>query len=285
MLPLADRDFVMRYADRLDLQRFLDRLLSRSVLTSEEQDAILDLPCHFALVKANRDFVCLREEVDHASLIVDGLVGRFEQNSDGLRQITAIYIPGDMANLHSVVQPQATSALQALSVATILRVPNVAIRDVTARLPALAEALWRDCMVDAAILSQWIVNVGRRNAQTRIAHILCEMATRLGKQEHRQSFSFPFAVTQFQLADATGLTSVHVNRVLKCLREDGLAYFGKGEVRVLDWDGLVSTGDFNNGYLQIPDAAANLRIIPPACDCDPDEADTGLLSASAAPKS
>lgn len=265
MLPLANRETIMRYANRLDLQRFLDRLLSRSVLTRDEQDAILDLPCHFAEVKANRDFVGLREDIDHASLIVDGLVGRFDQNSDGVRQITAIHIPGDMANLHSVVQPQATSALQALSVATILRVPHAAIREATARLPALAEALWRDCMVDAAILSQWVVNIGRRDARTRVAHLLCEVATRLDVQADRKSFSFPFAVTQFQLADAAGLTSVHVNRVLRSLRQDGLTDVGKREVKVLDWDGLVRAGEFNRNYLQIrirPDE--RLRIIQAA---------------------
>lgn len=254
----------MRYADRLDLQRFLDRLLSRSVLTHEEQDAILDLPCHFSEVKANRDFVGLREDVDHASLIVDGLVGRFDQNSEGLRQITAIHIPGDMANLHSVVQPKATSALQALSVATILRVPHEAIRAATGRLPALAEALWRDCMVDAAILSQWVVNIGRRDARTRVAHLLCEIATRLDVRDDRQRFSFSFAVTQFQIADAAGLTSVHVNRVLRSLRQDGVVDVAKQEVRVADWDALVRAGEFNANYLQTRIKAADrIRIIQP----------------------
>lgn len=258
----------MRCASRINLQLFLNRLLSRSVLTDEEQYAILDLPGQFAQVKANRDFVGLRQDVQHASLIVDGLVGRFDQNSDGLRQITAIHIPGDMANLHSVVQPQATSALQALSVATILRVPHEAIRAATARLPALAEALWRDCMVDSALLSKWVVNVGRRDARSRIAHLLCEMATRLEAQTESVSFTFPFAVTQFQLADAAGLTGVHVNRVLRSLREQGLADVRKREVKVLDWRGLAAVGDFNRNYLQSETIAAEklriLQIVSPA---------------------
>lgn len=258
----------MLNASRLDLQLFLDRLLRRSALTGEEQDAILDLPGHFAQVKANRDFVGLREDVEHASLIVDGLVGRFDQNSDGLRQITAIHIPGDMANLHSVVQPQATSALQALSVATILRVPHHAIRQATARMPALAEALWRDCMVDSALLSKWVVNVGRRDARSRIAHLLCEMATRLNAPTDTEIFTFPFAVTQFQLADAAGLTSVHVNRVLRSLREQGLADVRGREVKVLDWRALTKAGDFSKGYLQAETMTeARLRIlqaVPPS---------------------
>lgn len=250
MLPLAYGRIIMRYADRLDLQRFVNRLLSRSLLTSDEQDAILDLPCHFATVKANRDFVGLREYVDHVSLIVDGIVGRFDQNRDGLRQITALHLPGDMANLHSVVQPRATSALQALSVATILRIPHDALRAATARRPALAEALWRDSMVDASILAQWVVNVGRRDARARIAHLLCEVATRLGAPNGQNGFRFAFAVTQFQIADATGLTSVHVNRILRSLRESGLADVRNREVRVLDWRGLIDAGDFDRNYLQ-----------------------------------
>ena len=260
----------MQLANRLDLQKFLNRLLSRSVLTDEEQDAILDLPCEFDTVKANRDFVGLHEKVDHASLVVEGLVGRFDQNRDGTRQITAIYLPGDMADLHSVVQPQATSALQALSVATILRVPHAAIREITARLPALAEALWRDCMVDAAILSQWVVNVGRRDARTRIAHLFCEIATRLRSPDEQESFRFAFAVTQVQIADATGLTSVHVNRILRSLRADGIAEVVNHEVRVLDWKRLAAAGEFNRNYLQTqigPDQ--RLRIVPamPALAC------------------
>jgi CRP-like cAMP-binding protein len=240
----------MPYANRLDLERFLQRLLSRSILTLEEQEAIRGLPAHLSQVRANHDFVGLREDVDHASLVVDGIVGRFDQNRSGLRQITAIHLPGDMANLHSVVQPQATSALQALSVTTILRVPHEAIRAATARLPALAEALWRDCMVDASVLSQWILNVGRRDARSRIAHLICEIATRLRVPVANGSFAFPFAVTQFHLGDAAGLTSVHVNRILRGLREQGLVDVRNQQVRVLDWAALVAAGEFNKNYLQ-----------------------------------
>lgn len=262
MLPLANRELLLPYTNRLDLEPFLRRLLGRSILTSEEQEAILGLPSYFMEVRANHDFVGLREDVDHASLVVDGLIGRFDQNRNGLRQITAIHLPGDMANLHSVVQPQATSALQALSVTKILRVPHEAIRAATARLPALAEALWRDCMVDAAILSQWILNMGRRDARSRIAHLLCEIATRLRAPVHSDSFVFPFAVTQFQLGDASGLTSVHVNRILRTLREQEIVDVRNQKVRVIDWRALVAVGEFNRHYLQteiIPEE--RLRIL------------------------
>lgn len=241
----------MRYADRLDLQRYLDRLLSRSILSDEEQDAILDLPCHFEKVRPNVDFVGLGEDIDHACLIVEGFVGRFDQNANGVRQITAIHLPGDMADLHSVVQTRTISALQALSLTTILRVPHAAIRSAAARLPALAEVFWRDCMVDTAILSQWVVNVGRRDARARIGHLICEIATRLKVPIEDGLIRFPFAVTQAQLGDATGLTPVHVNRILKALREDGLADVARHEVTIFDWQRLADAGDFDRRYLQL----------------------------------
>lgn len=252
-----------QHNSRPDIQRFLDRLTRRSVLTEQEQDAILDLPSHAAQTQANRDFVGLGERSDHACLLVAGLVGRFGQNKNGDRQITAIHVPGDMPDLHAVVQPESSSALQALSVATILRIPHTAIRRIAARHPAVAEALWRDCMVDAGILSQWVVNVGRRDAKCRVAHLLCEMGTRLEATGSGNEVRFAFAVTQAQLADATGLTAVHVNRTLQSLKASGLADVRERSVHIPDWKALVTAGDFDADYLaRTTPPEERLRIAP-----------------------
>lgn len=236
---------------RPDLHGFLDRLKSRSTLTEEEQEAVLNLPGRAEQVRPNRDFVRIGERVDYSCLVVAGIVAAFGQNSEGARQITAMHLPGEMANLHSVVQPVPTSALQALSTATVLQVPNTAIRAASARYPAVAEALWRDCMVDGSILSQWIVNVGRRDARTRIAHLFCEMGTRLGARPPRGDAIFPFAVTQSQLADATGLTPVHVNRTLMALKAEGLMTVHGQVAWIHDWERLAGVGDFDAAYLQM----------------------------------
>lgn len=253
----------MSYSNRPDLQRFLDRLTRRSVLSEEEQEAILDLPSHAQQVRSNKDFVPLGNKVDHSCLIVAGLVGRFGQNAEGNRQITAIHVPGDMADLHSVVQPFPSSALQALSVATILRVPHSALRAAASRHPAVAEALWRDCMVDASILSQWVVNVGRRDAKQRIAHLICEMATRIVGTPGSHAIAFDLPVTQTQLADATGLTPVHVNRTLQMLRGLGIVEWSRSNVvRIPRWGALAAIAEFDPEYLQaavMPQA--RLRVV------------------------
>lgn len=230
---------------------FLDKLTGRSVLGDAECHAILGLPGRPVQVRTNRDFVRLGEQVEHASLVVEGLVGCFGQNRDGARQITAIHIDGDMVNLNSVVAPGATSALQALTVSTVIQVPHAALHEMALRYPAIAEAFWRETVADAAILADWTVNVGRRDARSRTAHLLCEMVCRYDRGDNANGASFHFPVTQTHLADMLALTSVHVNRTLKGLKEDRVVQVSAREITVLDWDRLVEIGDFDPAYLQI----------------------------------
>lgn len=231
-----------------DLQRFVDRLTCRSILTEEEKQAVLALPTHALSVRARQDFVHINEETTYSSFIASGLVGRFGQTASGARQFTAFHIPGDMVDLHSAVRPIGLGGLTALCDTTILRIPHVAIRSLAAQFPAIAEAFWRDSLLDAAILMQWVINVGRRDARTRIAHVFCEMSIRYGQnREVLPKFALP--ITQEQLGDATALTSVHVNRSLRALRNDGLVTMRRGAVRIEDWDQLAKTGEFDPSYL------------------------------------
>jgi CRP-like cAMP-binding protein len=233
------------------LGQFLDKVRRRSVLTAEEQSAILSLPVRAEQIPAHMDFVELGEHVDHACLIVHGLAGRFGQGREGNRQITALHIPGDMADLHSVVSPSATSALQALTTTTVVKIPHGAIREIAARYPSIAQVLWRECVIDAAILSEWVVNVGRRTASVRLAHLYCEMAYRyrLGEVTERMSFDFP--ATQHHLADMLGLTAVHVNRTLRVLEAADLVRLKRGVVEILSWARLIEYADFDPVYIQL----------------------------------
>jgi CRP-like cAMP-binding protein len=230
---------------------FLAKLTSHSALKQEEQHAILALPARPMQVQTNRDFVRLGECVSHSCLVVEGLVGRFGQNAEGGRQITALHIPGDMTDLHSVVAPEATSALQALTTTTIMQVAHADLHTIARRFPSISEAFWRECVLDAALLAEWVVNVGRRNARSRTAHLLCEMACRYGGVGEGSSFSFALPATQTHLGDVLALTPVHVNRMLKSLREDGVVDVGSRRVTVLDWEAMVTIGDFDPSYLHI----------------------------------
>lgn len=231
------------------LQTFVNRLALRSLLTSEEAIAILGLNGHTKQVAAHTDFVLQGEPVDHACLVIEGLVGRSGQNRDGARQITCLHIPGDMADLPSVVSPKSGWGLTALSNTTILRVAHADIRRVAAKHPGIAEAFWRDCVADGSIFSEWVVNVGCRDATSRLAHLFCEMAVRSERAGLSSRHSFALPITQSDLGDATGLTGVHVNRTLKALKAQGIVTASSGTVTVHDWDQLVSIGDFDDAFL------------------------------------
>lgn len=237
------------------LFRFMRKLDARGQLGAGERQAILTLPGHPVQVPTNQDFVRLGEVVSHACLIVDGLAGRFGRNRDGARQITALHIAGDMADIHSVVIPKAKTALQALSVTTILKVPNEALRDAARRFPRLADAFWRESVIDGSVLSEWVVNVGRRSAMAAMSHLICEMACRYNGAEPAGDMDYDFVATQNQLADMLGLTPVHVNRTLMELKRMGVVTFARKRVTIHDWQQLARIGEFDAEYLHL-DAAA-----------------------------
>ena len=233
------------------LSLWLDRLVLRSQLGAEERQAVLDLPGKVEAIRPNRDFVRLGEKVDRCCLILSGMAGRFGQARSGERLTTAIHIPGDMADLHSAVLPTAASALQSMGETVIYRIPHRAVMDLSERHPALAQAFWRDCTVDAAILSQWSLTNARQPAIGRIAHLLAELSVRFGVGRGRDETNFEFPLTQIQTGDATNLTAVHVNRMLRHLREAGVATIKDRRVHVLDWKRLAATADFDPTYLHL----------------------------------
>jgi CRP-like cAMP-binding protein len=195
-------------------------------------------------------------------VVIEGIVARFGQNSEGERQIIALHIEGDAPDLHTVVLPSDTVPLHALSKSTILRIPHSALRELAAKYPAVAEAFWRHCSVDAAITARWVVNVGRRDAKTRISHLLCEMVVRHGLSTGEGELTVPFPLTQVQLADVTGLTAVHVNRTLKALAAEGIVTLSSRAARIPNWQQLVERGEFDPGYLQAgPRSGKPLRIL------------------------
>ena len=118
---------------------------------------------------------------------------------------------------------------------------------------AIGQALWYDTLVDGSIFREWIANVGRRDARTRIAHLLCEFALRLEAAGLGNHIDWELPMTQEQLADCTGLTPIHVNRMLKVLDKDGLISRTRRAVTVNDWKALARAGDFQSAYLHLPD--------------------------------
>jgi CRP-like cAMP-binding protein len=133
----------------------------------------------------------------------------------------------------------------------VATVPVPALRQLAADRPQVGRAMWIETLIDAAIFREWIVNVGRRDSLSRISHLLCEFALRLEAAGLARDHRYEIPMTQEQIADCTGLTPVHVNRVLKELGRLGLIRRDKRSVEILDWDRLERIGDFNTRYLHL----------------------------------
>lgn len=244
---------------RAALQQYLRRLTLRSDLTASECDAITALPAESHQIAAQRDMVSPGQRMTHACLVVSGLAARFDQLANGQRQFTALHIAGDMCDLHSVPAPVTGWGIQALTGTTYLRVPHNALRALIADQPAIALALWRDTIVDVSILSKWISALGRRSAEARLAHFLCEVAIRLEQSGQGSRTAFKLRATQVHIADFLGISTVHVSRSLQSLRARGLLEAQHYTYQIPDFPALAHFAEFDPTYLLLNEPSVHDR--------------------------
>jgi CRP-like cAMP-binding protein len=218
-------------------------------LHAEDRNALLKLP--FARKAFHKEAYIVREgqRTTDCALILRGFAYRQKLLGDGSRQIISIHIPSEFVDLQNGLLGVADHNVQSLDRSEVAVVPRAAILDMINAYPALRMAMWIDTLIDASIFREWVVNVGRRDARARIAHLLCELAFRLEKIGLGRGGLFDFPLTQEQLADCTGLTAVHTNRTLQSLRKDGLIHLNAKSLSILDWEGLQAVGDFDELYL------------------------------------
>jgi CRP-like cAMP-binding protein len=189
--------------------------------------------------------------LNRSALLIDGLVGRRKDLSEGQRQIMELHIAGDFTDLHGFPLKRLDHDVAAMTDATIAWVPHEALRRITETEPHLTRLLWLSTLMDAAIQRERILSIGRRGASARIAQLICELQVRLAVIGLADETGYDLPLTQNDLADATGLTPVHVNRMLRELREAGLMTFRGRRVTIHDRSGLEAAADFDPGYLHL----------------------------------
>jgi CRP-like cAMP-binding protein len=143
-----------------------------------------------------------------------------------------------------------------LEPSTIMFIEPRAVRDLFIQVPHTAAAFWRSMLIDASIFREWMTNIGQRNAYSRLAHLLCELMTRMKAVGLASEDTCELPITQAELADATGISTVHVNRSLQSLRGDGLIRWQAGSLTVLDWERLKEAGEFEQDYLHLRERVA-----------------------------
>ena len=234
----------------LDSFNALFRRWQRSVpLTDDDKRAVRALPwSHKAYA---RDAYLVREgqPTKVCTVLIDGFAFRQKLVTDGARQIISIHIPGELLDIQNCLLGIADHNVQALNRCTVGVIPKDSLVRLTEERPNVRRAIWLDSLIDSSIFREWVVNLGRRDARGRIAHLLCEFADRLQASGMMNGAGYDFPITQEQIADATGLTPVHTNRTLQSLRRDGVISLNSASLVIHDWDALREIGDFNERYL------------------------------------
>lgn len=232
------------------LSRFIRRLNLNCLLSEEDRAAITDLP--WRTVKRPKQSYVLREgdEVREVSVLLTGFAQRQKHTAEGTRQIVSFSVPGDPLDFDCLFLGEPDFSVQMCTNGTIACVRSDAINSLLLERPQLSRAVTAALLADGAVYREWVVNTGRRDARQRIAHLLCEILMRV-KAQHIAADVFELPFTQEQLADATGLTSVHVNRILRQLATEGAILRERRVITVPNWEGLQAVGDFDPRFLHM----------------------------------
>lgn len=231
----------------------------RGTLDDGDRAALLALPHNIRRCAAGIHLVRDGDRVEYCSVLLSGFAYRHKITGEGGRQVIALHMEGDFVDLQNSLLAVSDHNVQMLTDGDVAFIPRDAVRELALARPAIGVALWIDTLVDGSIFREWVVNVGRRDSRARIAHILCEFSLRLEAAGLAENHRYELPMTQEQLADAVGLTSVHVNRVLRQLEDEGLISRKKRALVIEDWHRMRHVGDFNERYLH-NDAAAAGRL-------------------------
>jgi CRP-like cAMP-binding protein len=237
-------------------ERLLRALLNVAELSSSVRDAIRALPGRMRELQAYEDLICEGDQPRSVAILTQGFACRYKTLQDGGRQIVSFHVPGDALDLQSLFIDRMDHHVGTLTESTVLLIPHEALLDLFRRLPEIGTIFWHWSLIDASIVREWVTNVGRRDAYARMAHLLCELMTRMKVAGLAPGQECQLPLTQAELGDATGISTVHVNRMLQTLRANKLILLRSGSLTILNWDELKRVGEFDPGYLHLRQRAA-----------------------------
>lgn len=202
-------------------------------------------------VAARRDLIREGDRPRVINLVLDGWACRYKTLEDGRRQIMAFFLPGDLCDVHVYILQTMDHSIGALTPLSFVEISRETLEQLVDEHPRVGQALWWESLVTASIQREWTVNLGQRSALERMAHLICELYFRARAVGLVKDGGFFCPLTQTDLADATGMTAVHVNRTVQELRARGLLHWKGKHVEIPDLDALCSTALFNDGYLHL----------------------------------
>lgn len=233
----------MRILDR-SLSPFVARLSGRIALSKDDRVSLLALPHHVRAVEPG-DYIIREGDLAHCChVLLSGFAHRHRISVDGTRHILGIHGQGDMLNLPSLAPELSEDFVQALTAVRVAAIPIEDMLGLTRDRPGIANALWTEMTAEVAVFRAWISNMGRRDARGRIAHLFCELVMRSHFAGGADGCIVTLPLSQAELADATGMTTVHVNRTLRVLESEGFIVRQRRRIMIPDWRRLKELADF-----------------------------------------
>jgi CRP-like cAMP-binding protein len=233
------------------LELLVRNLELHAALGAGGRAAILALPYRLKTFEASTYLVREGDRPTHCGVPISGFAYRQKQTGGGLRQIVSLHIPGEALDFQHLFLDVADHSIQMLTRGEVALIPLKEIQQLMQDDPAVGRAILTSILVEASIFREWVLNVGRRDARSRIAHLLCEFAIRMRTSGLAGDDGYDLPITQEQFADAVGLTAVHVNRTLRALETEGFVTRNKRTIGIPSWSRLRDVADFNQRYLHL----------------------------------
>jgi len=228
-------------------------------LSEDDRAALARLCRNVRRVDARRDLISEGDKPKVINLMLEGWACRYKTLPDGKRQLISLFVPGDFCDLNVYILKEMDHSIGAITRLKVAEIDREAMDELTANYPRITQALWWHELVAAAIQREWTVNIGQRTAYERLAHFFVEVFLRLRTVGLTDGASCEFPLTQTDLAEATGLTAVHTNRMLQELRSDGMIRLERRRLTIPDLTKLMQAAMFNPNYLHLDQEGASLN--------------------------
>ena len=242
----------------MPISPLLRKLANSLVLTDAEQSAVRGVPVRITEIAADQDVAREGERLRRSCIVLKGVACSYKIGALAKRQILNLHIAGDLPDLQSLHLPVLDMSIAGITPCTMGFLDHRALDDLCAAFPRIAGALWRETLIDAVRFRERIATLGTRNAYSRLAHAFCEYFVRSDAVGLVVDNAVEFPLTQQELGDMLGLSTVHVNRSLQEMRSENLISLKGTRLQVLDWARLRQVAEFDPAYLNIKQAAMHL---------------------------
>lgn len=233
------------------IEPLLLKLASHDILPAAEQDLLRSMIVRDRRFATGEHLVSQGARPGSSTLLLEGFSARYKVLEDGTRQITALHVPGDFVDLHAFALKKMDHGIVAMSPCRVAFADHSDLKRITETAPHLTRLLWLQTLIDGAIHREWIVAMGRRSRRSHLAHLICELYARLQVVKLVDGASFRFPLSQSEVADALGLSVVHLNKTLQALRAEGAFTWGSREITIIDWQRLQEIAEFDPTYLNL----------------------------------